>query len=140
MAFVDLLATSTRTLLSQVLYSTGSLKDTKNRKVEGFVAAGFEPVKILFEENFKAGLEVSSQLCVYLGDEIVVDLWGTVDKRSGFSPDHLIPFFSSSKSLTSIVLALLADNAIDHTCLPSHCWGIPNTCTFHSPGCSKDCF
>ena len=109
MAFADFLAASTRSLVSQVLYSTGSLKDTRNRKVEGFIAAGFEPVKSMFEENFKAGLEVSSQLCVYLGDEMVVDLWGTVDERSGFSPDHLIPVFSSSKNLTSIVLALLVD-------------------------------
>ena len=37
-----------------------------------------------------------------------------MDKRSGFSPDHLIPVFSSSKSLTSIVLAVLADEGNLH--------------------------
>ena len=109
MSLLDTLADSGRSLVRQVLYSTGSLKDTKNREVEGFVAVGFEPVRKLFEDNFKAGLEVSSQLCVYVGEEKVVDLWGTVDKRSEFGPDDLIPIFSSSKSLTSIVLALLVD-------------------------------
>ena len=109
MSLLDGLASSTRSLVRQVLYSTGSLQDTKNKQVEGFVADGYEPVQELFENNFKAGLEVSSQLCVYVGNEKVVDLWGTTDKRSQFGPDDVIPIFSSSKSLTSIVLALLVD-------------------------------
>ena len=112
MSLLDYLANSSKSLVRQVLYCSGSLQDTKNKQVEGFVADGFEPVQELFENNFKAGLEVSSQLCVYVGNEKVVDLWGTVDKRSKFGPDDLIPVFSSSKSLTSIVLALLVDRQL----------------------------
>ena len=58
------------------------------------------------------GLEENSQLCVYLGEKKVVDLWVKVDKQSQFGPDDLIPIFSSSKNLTAIVMALLLDNQL----------------------------
>ena len=35
--------------------------------VEGFVAAGWEPVRAAFEANFAEDLELSSQLCIYRG-------------------------------------------------------------------------
>ena len=112
MSLLETLASSSSSWIRQVLFSTGSLQDTKNKLIEGFVAEGFEPVRELFENNFKAGLEVSSQLCVYVGEEKVVDLWGTVDKRSQFGPEDLIPIFSSSKSLTAIVLAVMVDRQL----------------------------
>ena len=37
--------------------------------VEGFVAAGWEPVRAAFEANFAEDLELSSQLCIYHGEE-----------------------------------------------------------------------
>ena len=78
--------------------------------VEGYVAPGYEPVRKLFEQNFEDGLEASSQLCVYVGEEIVVDLWGAQDRSEPFGPDYLVPVLNSSKSLMAIVMALLVDN------------------------------
>ena len=35
--------------------------------VEGTVAAGYESVKNMFEDNFVSGMDDRSQLCVYVG-------------------------------------------------------------------------
>ena len=82
----------------------------ETRYVEGYTAPGYEEVRKLFEQNFKDGLEASSQLCVYVGDEMVIDLWGSVDKKKKFGPDSLVPVLNSSKTLMAVVLALLVDN------------------------------
>jgi CubicO group peptidase (beta-lactamase class C family) len=73
---------------------------------------GFEQVKHLFEENFKKGFEKSAQLCVYVGEERVVDIWWSVEYCSEFGLDTLVNIFSSSKSLTSIAMAKLVDSGI----------------------------
>ena len=91
--------------------------------INGFVAPGFEPVKKIFEDFFKEGREEKSQLCVYLGNEVIVDLWGSIAQDSPFGPDHLIPVFSSSKSLTSIVVASLVDkNLLDYNMTIADLW------------------
>ena len=45
----------------------------------GTVSPGFEPVKTLFESNFSRGREFDAQCVVYVGEERVVDLWGSVE-------------------------------------------------------------
>jgi len=82
--------------------------------VSGSVAPGYQPVRDLFEENFLAGEESCAQLCVYLGEERIIDLYGSLDAQDGnqsqqFGPDSLIPIFSTSKILSSIVIATLVD-------------------------------
>ena len=47
--------------------------------ISGKVSAGYEPVKEMFEKNFQDGTEEHSQLCAYVKEEKVVDLWGTTD-------------------------------------------------------------
>jgi len=85
--------------------------------VEGTVAPGYQPVRQLFEENFQAGEESCAQLCVYLGEERIIDLYGSLDvpdgnQRQEFGPDSLIPIFSTSKILSSIVIATLVDKGL----------------------------
>ncbi len=41
-------------------------------RIHGFVSPGYEPVKELFEKNFKRGLEANAQLCAYVGEEKVL--------------------------------------------------------------------
>ena len=77
-------------------------------KVQGSVSPGYESVKELFESNFKRGAEESAQLCVYVGEEKVVDLWCSV-KDPGYTGDTLTNVFSSTKSLTAIAMASLVD-------------------------------
>ena len=40
--------------------------------IHGTVAPGFEPVRELFAENFRRGLEEDAQCCAYVGEEKVV--------------------------------------------------------------------
>ena len=76
--------------------------------MQGSVSPGYESVKELFESNFKRGAEESAQLCVYVGEEKVVDLWCSV-KDPGYTGDTLTNVFSSTKSLTAIAMASLVD-------------------------------
>jgi len=76
-----------------------------NVQINGFVAPGFEPVKDVFSENFRVGHEKKAQLCVYHGEEIIVDLWASVEKDDTFGPNTLMNVFSSTKSITAIALA-----------------------------------
>jgi len=98
-------------LLKDAFYLTGYLPQKDNISVEGYVAPGFEPVRELFRENFRLGLEKNAQLCVYVGEEKVVDLWGTTEKspEQTFGPDSLINAFSCTKTMTAIALASLMD-------------------------------
>merc|ERR1712087_271868 len=76
---------------------------SNSRLVEGFVAPGFENVKTMFEENFRRGSDESSQLCVYVGEEVVVDLWASTC-NSSYTGDTLTNVFSSTKSITAIAM------------------------------------
>ena len=75
------------------------------------MAPGYETVKEMFEENFRAGREDNAQLCVYVGEKLVVDLWGYSSDTS-YTGDTLTNVFSSTKSLTAISMAMLYDKGL----------------------------
>ena len=75
--------------------------------VEGTTAKGFEPIRSLFEQNMHRYLEDKAQLCIYVKDQCVVDLWARPSDEPAFDGDALINVFSSGKSLESIALAWL---------------------------------
>lgn len=80
---------------------------SKQYIIEGTVAPGYESVKKIFEANFSRGADENSQLCVYVGEEKVVDLWGRVDSDNGFNADSLINVFSSTKGSRKFLIFLL---------------------------------
>jgi len=85
------------------------------QRVEGTVAPGFESVKKLYEYNMRTLAEKETQLCVYHGENKVVDLWASVTSNDSFSPDSLINVFSSGKSLEAIAIAsLISKGLIDY--------------------------
>ncbi len=81
-------------------------------KISGDVAAGFEPVKALYEHNMQTLAEQNTQLCVFVGDQCVVDLWGSAVDDPEFSADSLVNVFSSGKSLEAITMAMLVDRGL----------------------------
>ena len=85
---------------------------SKTIQAEGFVAPGFESVKAMFENNFSRGAEESGQLCVYVGEEMVVDLWCSTNTDTNYTGDTLTNVFSSTKSLTAIAMAALVDKGL----------------------------
>ena len=83
-----------------------------NLRIEGTVATGFESIRRLYERNMHTLAEENTQLCIYVGEECVVDLWATAIGDSSFNGDSLVNVFSSGKSLESILLAMLCDRGL----------------------------
>ncbi len=79
-------------------------------RIEGHVAAGFEPVRGAFVENFARRHEVGgAPCCVYYEGEKVVDLWGGLRNKATGDPweeDTMVVIHSATKGLAAMTLAL----------------------------------
>jgi CubicO group peptidase (beta-lactamase class C family) len=85
------------------------MKHSTPVQIEGFVSAGFEPVRQAFLDNFARRGELGGACCVYRHGEKVVDLWGGVrDRRSGdpWRADTMVAVHSTSKGPAAMTLAL----------------------------------
>ena len=80
-------------------------------QVRGRVAAGWEPVRDVFEENFRDRGEVGASLCITHDGATVVDLWGGTIDREGtpWGEDTVVTVFSSTKGGVALAAHLLAD-------------------------------
>ena len=78
--------------------------------VKGNVAPGLESLRQLFERRMNELWEDNAQLCVYVGDEKVVDLTASTSDR--FSADSIINVFSSGKNFESIAMATLVSRGL----------------------------
>eukprot|EP00729_Bicosta_minor_P025884 gene25884-32589_t len=85
---------------------------------QGFVAPGYEAVKQAFEQHLQDGIEEHVQCCAYVSGIKVVDLWGTnqdnatnntLSLGNKYGPESLQNIFSSTKAVTSLVVAMLED-------------------------------
>jgi CubicO group peptidase (beta-lactamase class C family) len=78
----------------------------------GYVAAGFEPIREAFEQNFEEGLELGAAFAAWLGDELIVDLRGGFTDRArehAWADTTLCPVFSTTKPVAALVIATLVD-------------------------------
>lgn len=80
--------------------------------VNGHVAKGYETVQEMFKKNVETGREREAQLCVYVDGEKVVDLWGSAEGDTTYTADTLQCIFSSSKAVTAIAVAQLAQRGL----------------------------
>jgi len=80
--------------------------------LEGTVKPGFEPLKDLYANKMRTLAERNTQLCVYVGEECVADLWASAIDDTEFSGDSLVNVFSSGKTLEAITLAMLFDQGL----------------------------
>jgi CubicO group peptidase (beta-lactamase class C family) len=79
--------------------------------IDGSCAAGFEPVRSAFADNFALRGETGAALCVMVGGQVVADLWGgwtTAAAVTPWQPDTLVNIFSVGKGLMSVLAARLA--------------------------------
>ncbi|MBT6586079.1 MAG: beta-lactamase family protein, partial [Gammaproteobacteria bacterium] len=84
---------------------------TKRTLVEGTIQPGFEPVREAFASLWNE-IEVGAGLSIFLGDDLVVDLWGGHTNRDRTIPwqrDTLVNTYSISKGIVSLALACLVD-------------------------------
>jgi len=86
-------------------------KASKDVTINGTIAPGYEPVKEMFADNFNKGREENAQLCVYVGEEKVVDLWAATSSPS-YNGDTLTNVWSSTKSLTAIAMAAMQERGL----------------------------
>ena len=80
--------------------------------IEGHVSPGYEPVVHGLEHMFQIGQDKLSQLCVYVGNECVVDVYGKYgkkEKKTNFGPDSMTAIMSSGKSVAAILMAIMVD-------------------------------
>ena len=78
---------------------------------EGTAKPGFERVAEAFQKNFDAKGEVGASVCLTVGGETVVDLWGgTADQKTGapWTKDTVSIIFSCTKGATAISAHVLA--------------------------------
>ncbi len=95
-------------------------------RVEGYVAAGFEPVQDAFEENFTRRHELGGACCAYRRGEKVVDLWGGVRNEATGEPwaaDTMVLVHSATKGLAAMTLALAHSRGwLDYDECVAHYW------------------
>ncbi|MEZ5232111.1 MAG: serine hydrolase domain-containing protein [Acidimicrobiales bacterium] len=82
--------------------------------IAGTCADRFAAVREAFEENFDRHGEVGASVCVTVGGETVVDLWGGTVAGSGddvapWGPDTLTTVFSSTKGAVALAAHVLVD-------------------------------
>nr|XP_054768661.1 beta-lactamase domain-containing protein 2-like [Lytechinus pictus] len=86
--------------------------------VDGFVAKGFEEVEKAFRKNYETHVdqrEGGSAFSVYYKGKKVVDIWGgyaDYDSRQEWRQDTMSVFFSSTKGIASICIAMLVDRGL----------------------------
>lgn len=81
------------------------------KTVAGTVKPGFERVAEAFAENFERKGEVGASVCLTVGGETVVDLWGGVAEQKTGKPwtrDTLSIVFSCTKGATALCAHVLA--------------------------------
>jgi CubicO group peptidase (beta-lactamase class C family) len=78
---------------------------------DGICKPGFERVAEAFRKNFAANGEVGASVCLTVGGETVVDLWGGIaDQKTGtpWTKDTVSIVFSCTKGATALCAHILA--------------------------------
>jgi len=84
-------------------------------EIGGDVAPGFEPVRDVLAASLAAGGDVGASLCVHVGGEKVVDVWGGAFNRDGsgtYGPDTLQLVYSTTKGMTAVCVGILVDRGV----------------------------
>ncbi len=79
--------------------------------IDGTVKPGFERVAEAFSRNFEANGEIGASVCLTVGGETVVDLWGGVADRKSDAPwtrNTVSIVFSCTKGATALCAHMLA--------------------------------
>lgn len=91
-------------------------------EISGFVASGYEPVREVFEKIMNDGMEDKVQTAAFVNGELVLNLVGIVDPANAthdisgakYCSDSTQNVFSSTKALSSIIVAMLVDRGLLH--------------------------
>jgi CubicO group peptidase (beta-lactamase class C family) len=87
----------------------GSMGESGQPTIHGYVRKGFEPVRDAFLENFSSRRELGAACCIYDRREKVVDLWGGIRNNATGEPweeGTMVIVHSATKGLAAMTLAL----------------------------------
>ncbi len=87
-------------------------ENVNGQPVRGSCAPGFEQVADAFLDNFRERGEAGASLCLHVGGECRVDLWGGVRNRKDGTPwedDTISLVFSCTKAATALCAHVLID-------------------------------
>lgn len=88
---------------------TTAAKVSRPCRIFGFVAPGFDEVRVEFERNFVARGEIGAAVAAYWRGRRVVDLWGgyrTPDGDAPWNEDTMAVVMSTTKGLAAMTLAV----------------------------------
>jgi CubicO group peptidase (beta-lactamase class C family) len=88
---------------------------TENFKIHGFCEDQFEPVKKVFAENFKSGLDVGASLAVTIKGKYVIDIWAGYADEAQTKPwekDTIVNVYSTTKVMTALCVLMLVDRGL----------------------------
>lgn len=80
--------------------------------ITGFAPARFAGVKDVFARSFEAGEELGARFTLVEDGEVVLDLmggWADRKREVPFGEDTLVPVFSTTKSVSALMIARLVD-------------------------------
>jgi CubicO group peptidase (beta-lactamase class C family) len=80
--------------------------------ITGFAPARFAGVKDVFARSFEAGEELGARFTLVEDGEVVLDLmggWADRKRTVPFGEDTLVPVFSTTKSVSALMIARLVD-------------------------------
>lgn len=83
--------------------------------VHGFCADEFAPVRDAFAAELRSGAELGGSICLTVGGEAMVDLWGgyaDTDRAVPWRDDTLVNVFSITKTMTALCALLLVDRGV----------------------------
>ena len=84
----------------------GTTDDTKIH-LDGYCHKSYEPVKKQLEKMLYEGKEENLQLCVYVNQNCVIDLYGTAVGNKWYNAETIQTIMSSGKCIESIIMAML---------------------------------
>ena len=84
----------------------GTNGDTKIH-LDGYCHKSYEPVKNQLEKMLHEGKEENVQLCVYVNQNCVIDLYGTAIGNKWYNAETIQTIMSSGKCIESIIMGML---------------------------------
>lgn len=84
-------------------------------EIEGYCEERFEPVKKVFEDNFKSGDDVGASFAITIDGKYVMDIWaGYSDevKTRLWEQDTIVNVYSTTKVMTALCVLMLVDRGL----------------------------
>ena len=85
-------------------------------KIMGFCDPRFMALRERFVELFEKGFDQNSQLCMYVDNECICNLYGETPATStvptGFNNESIQMIFSSGKTIAAMLIAIMVDKGL----------------------------